>query len=354
MPKIAKTTPRRVAVFRALHLGDVLCVVPALRALSNAWPHAEFTLIGLPWAQDLAARFGYIDDFLAFPGAVGLSEREPDGAALPSFFSEARRRRFDVAFQMQGSGEKANAIVAALGARRVVGFHPSREVHTERQILLSWQARENEVSRYLRLVSAAGVNPVGEHLEFPIHPYERDELAAASGGGALSQRQYVCVNPGARWLSRRWAVERFAAVADELATLGYAIVLTGSSDEVPLAHVLERHLSHAALNLAGRLSLGAYAALLEGARLVVCNDTGTAQIAAAVKTPSVVVCSGLDPVRRQMRDAARHAVLWHDVPCRPCTHAVCPTGHECARGVAADTVLAHARQLLESGTARAA
>src|SRR2546421_215741 len=90
--------PERIAVFRALQLGDMLCAVPALRALRAHAPHARITLVGLPWAESFVERFpAYIDDLLPFPGYPGYPEQDGTIPAFLDFLDAARAKRFDLA-----------------------------------------------------------------------------------------------------------------------------------------------------------------------------------------------------------------------------------------------------------------
>lgn len=339
--------PKKVALLRALQLGDLLCAVPALRALRHAWPSARISLIGLPWARDFVRRFAaYIDDFIEFPGFPGLPERQPVLAALPAFIAAAQAERFDLAIQMHGSGALTNPLLATLGARRMAGFVTPGGWRPQPGDFIPWPEELPEIRRLLALVARLGVPARGEALELPLLPEERAAFAGLRAELPLLAGAYACIHPGARLASRRWPPERFAGVGDALAAAGLAVVLTGSTDEVRLVATVRAAMRAPAIDLAGRTSLGTLAALVGEARLVVCNDTGMSHVAAAMGTPSVVVCSGADPERWRPLDRSRHRLLAHPVPCRPCAFAYCPTGHECAAGVSAAAVAEEAQQLL--------
>ena len=334
--------PRRIAVFRALQLGDLLCAVPALRALRAAAPAARIALVGLPGSADLASRLhAYVDELLVFPGAPGFPEQTPRLGELPAFIHRAHACQFDLAIQLHGSGELSNAVVRRLGAARCAGFVPPGTKPPDRWFM-PWPRSGSEILRNLALMRFLGAQHADTSLELPIADHEWTAWHWLAAQHGLVRGRFVCVHPGARLPSRRWPFERFATVADELAHAGWPIVVTGSREEAGLAQALRRTLAHRGrdcIDLTGRTSLGVLAALLCETRLLVCNDTGVSHVAAAVGAPSVVIACGSDPERWAPLDALRHRVLAHDVDCRPCAYADCPTGHECALGVTVDMVL---------------
>jgi ADP-heptose:LPS heptosyltransferase len=337
--------PQRIVVLRALQLGDLLCAMPALRALRSALPQAEITLVGLPWARTLRQRFAHIiDDFVALPGYPGLPEMPADRHAIPEFLAEMWRREFDLAIQLHGSGEITNPLLALFGARVNTGFYPPGSDCPDAERFLPWPKDLPEIRRYLALMEFLGVPLAGAELEFPLGPEDYAALPAAACG--LRQGKYVCVHPGARLASRRWGVTRFARVADAIASQGFRIVLTGSVEETRLTRAVAEAMRKPSLDLAGGTSLGAVAVLLSRARLLVCNDTGVSHIAAALKLPSVVICCGSDPARWAPLNRELHRIVYHPIECRPCAHTDCPIGHPCASKVPVETLIEQAIALI--------
>ena len=349
MAPALRADTRQVLVFRALMLGDLLCATPALRALRQGLPKAHISLVGLPWASALCARLVSVDEFIEFPGWPGLPERpHPSAATQQRFVGALRERRADLALQLHGSGSVVNPLVAAFGAASTAGFAmpgdwPFTPAGSNAADFVAWPETGSEVERLLTLTDHLGLPRQGLGLDFPLR--DADRHAAAALRRSLGLRPFVLVHPGSQLPSRRWPAERFAAVADSLADTGLAVVLTGSAAEAPLARQVAQAMRTPALVLAGQTTLWTLGALVEQARLVLSNDTGVSHIAAALNTPSVVVASGSDVARWAPAQRSRHRVLWHDLPCRPCAHAVCPIGHPCALGVdtAAVQQAAHAQ-----------
>lgn len=338
----------RIAILRALQLGDMLCAVPVFRAVRVAHPHAQITLIGLPWARSFAERLsGYLDDFIEFPGFPGLPERAVVPEDVVRFLHAAQARRFDLVLQLHGSGSHINECVQLLGARRSAGFHDAGDVIPDPIRFIPWPVKGTETHRLMRILDAIGVEAQGDTTEFPVTDTDRAELRASHEVARLEGRTYCIVHPGARFPSRRWSPARFAAVADALAAEGMVVVLTGVADEAPVVAEVRALMRTSCVDLTGRLSLGALAALLDGARLVISNDTGISHLASAVGAPSVVIASGSDVERWAPADPWRHLVLWHEVGCRPCMHRECPFGHECAAGVSVDDVMDAAFAVLQ-------
>lgn len=329
-------------------IGDLLCSVPAMRALRLGFPEARITLIGLPWARSFVSRFSmYLDDFIEFPGFPGLPEIEPRVAKIPEFLADVQSRHFDLAIQLHGSGSIANPIINLFGARDTAGFFERGQWPPDSAGFIEYPERETEISRFLLLMEHLGVPLRGDHLEFPLDHQDERDFVELRWAPELAASDYVCVHPGARFHSRRWQPEKFASVADSLAAGRYKIVLTGTAAEKELTKAVQESMLFEAVDLAGKTSLGALGVLLSKARLLVSNDTGVSHIAAALGTPSVVVVLGSDPARWQMYDPSFHRVVFEHVDCRPCDFVVCPTGHLCSNAVMPKNVLGEAISLLK-------
>ena len=298
VPPPASRLPPRIAVFQALNLGDFLCVTPALRALRQGFPEAEITFIGRPWAEPLVRRLSSVDRFLPFPGWPGIAESPLEDSIAPIWPD------FDLAIQMHGSGEASNAFLASLGAKRTIGYGPDSD--TRLTTALAWREGEPEPERWLRLIEVLGVKAVAPWPEFPVTDVEQHRAAMLLPDDG---RPWIGLHPGASDAARRWPAASFARLGDCLAERYRAhVVLTGTAAERGLTAAVGGAMHATPLDLAGETTLGELAAVISRLDLLVCNDTGVSHVAAATRTPSVVLFGPTRPQRWAPRHS-RHLAL---------------------------------------------
>ena len=294
--KIPAHEIKKIAVFRALQLGDMLCVIPALRALHHAYPDATITLLGLPWANTLTERFpDYIHSFRHFPGYPGLPEQKMDPSAFAKFLAEIQAEQYDLVLQMQGNGSIVNPMVELLGGKYTAGFYLQGDYCPDHNLFLPYPSRMHEIERHLALMHYLGIELQGTHLEFPL--YKKDIEEYNSLLLLLEPKRYVCVHPGSRGKWRQWPPDYFAALANYCAQQGLTVVLTGTKDELDIIEEVSKNLETLPIVAAGQTSIGANGVLIKNALLLISNCTGVSHIAAALETPGLIISMDGEPER---------------------------------------------------------
>ena len=298
---------KKIAVFRALQLGDMLCSIPAIRSLRHAYPNAEITLLGLPWAKDFIKRFhNYFDRFIHFPGAEGLPEQEYNEADLSRFIDKMKKENFDLLIQMQGNGTFVNSLLLSFGARHVAGYY-NEASYVDNPLFMPYPSTCSEIYRHLKLMEHLGIPSQGTYLEFPLT--ENDVRDSEKLYVPLFPKKYVIVHAGSRGKWRQWPPKLFAALADYCIEQGYAVAITGTKEEYDITNELIKCMHHPVIDLTGKTSLGALAVLIKNAFMMIANCTGVSHIASALKTPSIIISMEGEPKRWAPLDTKLHVTI---------------------------------------------
>jgi heptosyltransferase-2 len=200
----------------------------------------------------------------------------------------------------------------------------------------------HEVARNLRLLPEAAAAPLSL-LRPKLYPTPADEAAAAPYAAV---GDYVCLAPTSVWFTKQYPEEKWLELLAALPA-GLPVYLLGGPPDAAACERLAQLASRPGLvNLAGKLSLLASAALMRGAVLNYVNDSAPLHLCSAVDAPvcaifcSTVPAFGFGPLSTFAR------VVEHPGPlaCRPCGlhgHARCPLGHfRCAREIDTAQLLA--------------
>lgn len=293
--KIHSSEIKKIGIFRSLQLGDMITIIPAARALRAAYPAAEITLLGLPWAASFVKRFcQYFDRFIPFPGYPGLPEQSFDKLSYEAFLLNIKNESFDLLLQMQGNGTIVNEMMQEWNAKYLAGFY-NKDSFINSGLFMLYPDYGSEIWRHLLLMQHLALPLQGDHLAFPIN--EEDEQQFEKMDLLLEKKTYVCVHPGSRGAWRQWPPQHFAKIADSCAQQGLTVLITGTADEVDITQAVQQHMRFDALDLTGQTSLGAMAVLIKNAWCLIANCTGVSHMASATATPSIIISMDGEPER---------------------------------------------------------
>ncbi len=337
----------KILILKPSSLGDVIQALPVLRLLKHHWPASEiYWWIG---SEFLALLRGDPDLTGVFPFHRQQWKLPLEWFQVFSAIQSMRSQRFDWVIDLQGLARSGLFAWLANGAFTIGVDDPREGARAFYDVAVPRPSLQTHaVDWYLEVLRVLRV-PV--HWDFTWLPPRPAVVMTIHRKWQIEQATWIIINPGARWLNKRWPIEYFAQLVQHLAqknaNLHFAI-LGGSGDKS-----LGQAISHAAplrcLDLTGRTSLPEMVEWIRLAALVITNDTGPMHVAAALGKPVIALFGPTDPRRTgpygQIDDVVRIRL-----PCSPCLRPICSyvKPMECLRAIGPDQVLTITTQKLES------
>jgi heptosyltransferase II len=321
----------RIVVRAPNWVGDVVLSLPAVRDLRRNFRGARITVLARPWVAELYRAVPEVDDL-----------RETGGARKDV---DWLRGAFDLGVLLPNSFGAALSLWRAGVPERWGYATDGRSPLLTRAVPVSGDVRRRSQVYYYRwMLAGLGLHVSGAPDASLRCPDDWSRRAATMLG---EEGPWLGLNPGAFYgTAKRWLPERYAAVADAVASrTGLKVAIVGGPGERGLGEAVAAMMRTPARLLSGETTLPELVGVLSRLRVLVTNDSGPMHLASALGVPVVAVFGSTD-WRETAPAQGRASVVREDVHCAPCMLRECPIDHRCMRRVSVDRVAGAALEML--------
>lgn len=306
---------RKVLVVRLRSIGDTVLSTPSLIALRRFLPDAQIDILLEDWVAPVLDGLEIVDNVLA------VSKHTKDRVKLAR---NLRQEEYDVAFNLHG-GTTATFLIRASGAKHRVGYKTYQYSFLYNHLLSSakdfWDEEPTHSAEHqLALLGFVGI-PVKDRPKTRLAVTQKASSYIESGIQDPKSK-IALLHPVAAFDTKQWSTENFAKIAEYLYEKDFQIVAVATKKEREVLENLEK-LTKNSITTFDNLSLPEITALASRSSLFIGNDSGIAHIAAAVKTPSVVIFGSSNRNHWRPWTNGKHEIVYEDMPCQPCAGYVC-------------------------------
>ncbi|BCB28508.1 putative lipopolysaccharide heptosyltransferase III [Sulfurimicrobium lacus] len=346
---------RRVLVIKLRHHGDVLLTSPVFSVLKNHAPHLEVDALVYRDTADMLSLHPAIAEVHTVDRNWKKQGLLRQVSAEARLLSRLWRRHYDLIIHLTEHNRGA-WLTRVLGVKHSVArkipargrfwrksfshFHPMPRGNPRHMVEVNLDA--------LRRI---GVYPNESERELTLVPGDAvaTEMKRRLAQAGVAEQGFIHIHPASRWLFKCWPTGQMTALIRSLQNQGHRIVVTAAPDDAELKMVREilAPLEQGVVDLSGQLSLKQLAALSAMAQLFVGMDSAPMHIAAAMKTP-VVVLFGPSGEKEWGPWQVPQRVLVSSHTCRPCGYDGCGGGKisECLGAISVERVLDAVAELL--------
>jgi heptosyltransferase-1 len=313
------SSPRIFIIRQHNQLGDMLCVVPLLRALRARYPGSRISLLASPVSYEPMMGNRYVDEVLNFDKREFVGKEGGSLLRFPGYVRQLRKKKFDIAVVPSTVSVSFTSDLLAFlsGAPLRIGAGSIQGVRNRSGFLfthprdLDWRDRKayHQVRRNMDIWPERFGDGVDLTIEITLREDELERGKSFLQKLSHGAPRVIVYHPGAGKIPNRWPAHLFARLADELSVSlpASTVITSGPMDDEPVRQMIEA--LHEPYELIKNQPIREVASAIRFADLVVSNDTGIMHIAASVGTPVLSLFGPTDP-GEWAPTGERHRYIW--------------------------------------------
>ena len=325
---------KKILVIQTAFIGDVVLATSLIENLHQQFPEVKIDILVRKGNESLFQSHPFLNQVLVW------DKKNNKYQNWVGLLFKIRSSQYDLVLNAQRFAA-TGAWTAFSKAKIKIGFdkNPFSFLFTHAVVHQFSEKGQHEIDRNHQLLSSLFVTKVAMPK---LYPTASDELAVSS----YQQTPYLCIAPASVWFTKQFSIEKWVDLINEIPFKGPIYLIGGPGDKLLCDQILQKINRKSVVNLAGRLSFLASAALQKKAVLNYVNDSAPMHFASAVNAPVVAVyCStlpnfGFGPLSDRSFIVQTNEAL----ACRPCgIHGKkqCPLKHfDCAKTIKMDQLIA--------------
>jgi lipopolysaccharide heptosyltransferase II len=327
---------RRILVIKLRAIGDVVLSTIVLKNVRSAFPESRIVFLTEPASADVLRGNPSVNETLIYDRSTMSGWR---------LIRAVRKEAFDLVIDLFGNPRTA-LVTRLSGARHRVGFRFRGRKYAYNIVVEPRGAQVHNTQFNLDALAAIGVPIVDRTITFAVDPDDEQYVDAFLGRTFAEGTLLAGINAGGGWYTKRWELEKYAALADALMDrYGLRPVLLWGPGQLADVERMRAMMKSEAF-VPPATTLKQLGALLRRCAIIVTNDSGPLHIAAAVGTPVVGIYGPTNPVLQGPYGNQYTIVRNESLDCLGCNYTSCPIEHQCMRDLTVAQVLAAVDSLL--------
>lgn len=296
--------PKKVLIIPASRLGDMVCATPIFHVIKKKYPDCEVIVAGFANCSTVHENNLDVDHY------VTLDQHD-----FTANLAKIRGLKADVALVTTPSFE-GTALLFLAGIKTIIsphvvnGFCPyqtkSYQMMMPLFISITHRMRHYAPREYLDMLRSLGIESedTTKYVGFSKAAKQKMHATLVNKGISLETDFLVGISISAGNLIKKWPGERFAEVANHIASKHQAVVVfIGGKGDVAetvstIAELKKLNPSARTIDMTGQCSIDELKALMSHFNLFVSVDTGPIYIAEALHVPTVDITGPIDELEQ--------------------------------------------------------